>query len=126
MAMDIKALTTRDGVIALRAMVATLRQSAIDLVSSSNAMKTVFNNEMKNLGPYQNTYEEMVDFAAVAVNDASGDIEALRDRLSEIADDIEDWLNKQQATSSSTSTGSTGASEDNYPPPPVDVKKKAR
>ncbi len=126
MAMDIKALTTREGVVALRTMVATLRQSSIDLVSSSNTMKAVFANEMKNLGPYQKTYEDMVDFAAVAVNDASGDIESLRDRLDDIANDIEDWLNSQHAAGSAATAASSGTGDDAYPSPPIDVKKKVR
>jgi len=126
MPMDVKALTTREGVLALRTMVATLTQSAIDLVNSSTTLRTVFANEMMNLGPYQKTYEDMVDFAAVAVNDASGDIEALRDRLSKIADAIEDWLNSPHAGGGADATGTTGVSDDSFPQPPVYVKKKVR
>ena len=126
MAMDIKALTTREGVVALREMVAKLEKSSTDLVSSLNAMHTEFTNELSNLCPYKRTYEDMVDYAAVAINDASGDIESLRDRLNEMANDIEDWLNSPHATGGATPAGSAGASDDAYPESPIKVKKKVR
>ena len=123
MPMDIKALTTREGVAALRSMVTRLNQSAINLVTSANDVQKVFDNEISNLGPYQNTYDDMVNFARLAILDASGDIESLKNRLTSTANEIENWLNQSKPDSSS---GTIDSRDDSWPSPPVDVKKKVR
>ena len=123
MAMDIKALTTREGVVALRGRVSRLTKASLNLVAASNEMQQIFVNEMVNLGPYQSAYNDMLNFARVATLDASGDIESLKNCLSVKADQIEEWLNQQNP---SGMTGTTGSSGDAWPSPPVDVKKKVR
>ena len=123
MAYDVNALTTREGVLALRNMVSQLNQAAINLETSAETVDTVLNTEMDSLGPYQADYEEMVSFARVAILDASGDIDALKQRLSFIAESNENWLNSQKPSDSGA--GTPGSSEA-WPSSPVDVKKKVR
>lgn len=120
---NINGLTTRDGVRSLRAMVAQLNLAASNLLESATTVKTIFDLEKDKLGPFQQRYEEILAFANVAINDASGDIDTLKKKLSATADSIENWLNSQ----SSTGTGSTSTStSDAWPNPPVKVKKKVR
>lgn len=122
MALDINGLTTREGVSALRNMVAQLNQAALNLTESANTVKTVVDSEMDSLGPYQANYEDMISFAHVAIMDASGDIDSLKKRLTEIANSIEDWLNNQKPTDTGASSSGSGS----WPGAPVKVKKKVR
>ena len=121
--LDINALTTREGVLALRDMVSQLNQSAINLQTSAETVISVLNAEMDSLGPYQSSYEAMMSFARVAILDASGDIDALKQRMSFYADSIENWLNSQKPSDSGSGVSGTG---DAWPSAPVDVKKKGR
>ena len=123
MALDIKAMTTIEGVAALRDMVKQLDHAALNLSTSANAVKTVVDSEMNSLGPYQESYEDMMSFAHVAIMDASDDIDSLKKRLTQIANNIEDWLNNQKPTD--TTGGSTSGSDD-WPGAPVEEKKKVR
>lgn len=123
MAFDVNALTTREGVLALRNMVSQLNQAAINLETSAETVDNVLTTEMDSLGPYQTSYEDMMSFARVAILDASGDIDALKQRLSFIAESNENWLNSQKSSDSGVGAPNSGEA---WPSPPVDVKKKVR
>lgn len=124
---EITALTTREGVMALREMEKKLAAAQVDLLQAAKDMKTIVDQEIEALGPYRQGYQNMVAFADVAVSDASGDIETLRKILLSKAERIEQWLEQGKpagVTGSSTSANSDGG--DDSDSPPVKVKKKVR
>ena len=124
---EITALTTREGVMALREMEKKLAAAQVDLLQAAKDMKTIVDQEIEALGPYRQGYQNMVAFADVAVSDASGDIETLRKILLSKAERIEQWLEQGKpagVTESSTSANSDGG--DDSDSPPVKVKKKVR
>lgn len=128
MSREIRALTTPEGVLALRAMEKKLATAQIDLVQAAKDMKTVIDGEIEALGPYKQSYQNMVAFASVATTDASGDIETLRSILTKKADRIADWLaqGKPAGVFPTASTGASSSGDDSAPPPPEKVKKKVR
>lgn len=119
---EIKALTTAEGVLALRTMEKKLESAEIDLVQAAKDMETVVAQEINALGPYKASYQNMVKFASVATTDASGDIATLRDILTSKANNIENWLAQGRPTDAS----GAASSGDDSPPPEEKVKKKVR